>query len=297
VSSSTGSRKRWAPLRTWISKVPATIVALEPGGLVLSDWALPPGAWRELAGILGQVDVRRVLPHIQVPTLVLHRSGDRIVDVNQGRAVAEHIPGARFVELAGIDHIPFLGDADQIVAEVEEFVTGSRTAYEPDRLLATVLFTDIVASTQTAVSLGDRRWRQVLDEHHRRVREELRRYRGREVDTAGDGFLATFDGPGRAIACAVAIGKTVRSLGLEVRAGVHTGEVESMGDRIGGVAVHIGARVAAKADPGQVLVSRTVVDLVAGSGLSFNDKGEHELKGIPGRWQLFAVTELRGRAE
>lgn len=249
-----------------------------------------PGAWRELQEIMGQLDVRRVLPHIQAPTLVLHRRGDRIVDVNQGRAVAHRIPGARFVELEGIDHIPFLGDADAIVAEIEEFVTGSRKVSEPDRLLATVLFTDIVASTRTAVSLGDRRWRQLLEEHHRLVREELRRYRGREVDTAGDGFLATFDGPGRAIACALAIIETVRGLGIEVRAGLHTGEVESMGERIGGVAVHIGARVAAQAEPGQVLVSRTVVDLVAGSGVRFADQGEHELKGIPGSWRLFAVN-------
>ena len=249
-----------------------------------------PGAWRELQEIMGQLDVRRVLSHIQVPTLVLHRSGDRVVDVNQGRAVAERIPGARFVELEGIDHIPFLGDADQIIAEVEEFVTGSRSTFEPDRLLATVLFTDIVESTSTAVSVGDRRWRQLLDEHHRLVRDELRRHRGREVDNAGDGFLATFDGPGRAIACALAIGKRVHALGLQIRAGVHTGEVEMMGDRIGGVAVHIGARVAARADAGQVLVSRTVVDLVAGSSLTFEDRGEHELKGIPGKWRLFAVT-------
>lgn len=249
-----------------------------------------PGAWRELQEIMGQLDVRRVLPHIQAPTLVLHRRGDRIVDVNQGRAVAHRIPGARFVELEGIDHIPFLGDPDPIVAEIEEFVTGSRKVSEPDRLLATVLFTDIVASTRTAVSLGDRRWRQLLEEHHRLVREELRRYRGREVDTAGDGFLATFDGPGRAIACALAIIETVRGLGIEVRAGLHTGEVESMGERIGGVAVHIGARVAAQAEPGQVLVSRTVVDLVAGSGVRFADQGEHELKGIPGSWRLFAVN-------
>jgi pimeloyl-ACP methyl ester carboxylesterase len=249
-----------------------------------------PGAWRELQEILGQLDVRQVLPHIKVPTLVLHRSGDRIVGVDQGRAVADRIPGARFVELEGIDHLPFLGDADQIIAEIEEVVTGSRGVIDPDRLLATVLFTDIVASTKTAVSLGDRRWRQLLEEHHRLVREELRRYRGREVDNPGDGFLATFDGPGRAIACAMAIIETVRTLGIDVRAGLHTGEIEAMGAQIGGIAVHIGARVAARAQPGQVLVSRTVVDLVAGSGVTFDDEGEHELKGIPGTWRLFAVT-------
>lgn len=248
-----------------------------------------PGAWRELAEIFGQLDVRRVLPHIQAPTLVLHRRGDRIVDVEQGRAVADRIPGASFVELEGIDHIPFLGDADRIVAEVEEFVTGSRPAPEPDRFLATVLFTDIVGSTRTAAALGDRKWHQLLDEHHRLVREELGRYRGKEIDTAGDGFLATFDGPGRAIACARAICDRVRPLGIEIRTGLHTGEVESMEDNIGGLAVHIGARVAAQAAGGEVLVSRTVADLVAGSGIEFEDRGEHELKGVPGTWRLFAV--------
>jgi class 3 adenylate cyclase len=248
-----------------------------------------PGAWRELAEILGQLDVRQVLVHIQSPTLVLHRTGDRIVDVDQGRAVARLIPDARFVELDGADHIPFLGDSDRIVAEVEEFVTGSRSAPEPERFLATVLFTDIVASTQTAADLGDHRWHELLDEHHRLVREQLARFRGREIDTAGDGFLATFDGPGRAISCALAACEKVRQAGLEIRAGIHTGEVESMGDKIGGLAVHIGARVAAEAAPGEVLVSRTVVDLVAGSDTRFRERGEHQLKGIPGTWKLFAV--------
>lgn len=248
-----------------------------------------PGAWRELAGILGELDVREVLPSIQIPTLVLHRNGDRIVDVDQGRAVANRIPRARFVELEGGDHIPFLGDADRIVAEVEEFVTGSRPAPETDRFLATVLFTDIVGSTRTAAALGDRQWHQLLDEHHRLVREELDRYRGKEIDTAGDGFLATFDGPGRAIACARAICTRVQSLGVEIRTGLHTGEVESMGDKIGGLAVHIGARIAAQAAGSEVLVSRTVTDLVAGSGIEFEDRGEHELKGVPGSWKLFAV--------
>jgi class 3 adenylate cyclase/pimeloyl-ACP methyl ester carboxylesterase len=248
-----------------------------------------PATWRELQEIMGELDVRRVLPHIRVPTLVLHRGGDRIVDVGQGRAIADNIPDARFVELDGIDHIPFLGDPDQIIGEVEEFVTGSRTTFKPDRHLATVLFTDIVASTETAASLGDRRWREVLEGHRRLVRDELRRYQGQEVDTAGDGFLATFDGPGRAITCALAIVKSVRSLGIEIRAGLHTGEVEAVDDRIGGLAVHIGARVAAHAEAGQVLVSRTVVDLVTGSGIEFDDQGEHDLKGIPGNWRLLAV--------
>lgn len=248
-----------------------------------------PGAWRELAEILGQLDVRRVLPYIQAPTLVLHRTGDRIVDFDQGRAIADRIPDARFVELEGADHIVFLGDADRIVDEVEEFVTGSRSAPEPERFLATVLFTDIVGSTRIAAELGDRGWHELLDAHHRLVREELARYRGREIDTAGDGFLACFDGPGRAIGCARSACERVSQLGIEIRAGIHTGEVEAMGDKIGGLAVHIGARVAALAAGGEVLVSRTVVDLVAGSGTNFEPRGEHQLKGVPGTWGLFAV--------
>ena len=250
-----------------------------------------PGAWRELAEILGQVDVRAVLPHIQAPTLVLHRRGDRISDVAQGRAIAERIPDARFVELNGEDHIPFLGDPDAIVDEIEEFLTGVRPAPEPDRMLATVLFTDIVSSTQRAAELGDRRWHDLLDQHNRVVRGLLDRYRGREIDTAGDGFLASFDGPARAIRCALEICQSIRTLGIETRAGLHTGEVELIGDRIGGIAVHIGARVSAVASPGEVLVSRTVVDLVAGSGIEFEDRGERELRGVPGTWKLFAATD------
>jgi class 3 adenylate cyclase len=249
-----------------------------------------PGAWRELAEILGQVDVRSVLPHIQAPTLVLQRSGDRISDVGQGRAITERIPDARFVELKGQDHIPILGDPDTIVDEIEEFLTGVRPAPEPDRILATVLFTDIVGSTKRAAELGDHRWHDLLDQHHRVVRGQLDRFRGREIDTAGDGFLASFDGPARAIRCALEICQDVHNLGIETRAGIHTGEVELIGDGIGGIAVHIGARVSAVAGPGEVLVSRTVVDLVAGSGIEFDDRGEHELKGVPGTWRLFAVT-------
>jgi class 3 adenylate cyclase/pimeloyl-ACP methyl ester carboxylesterase len=248
-----------------------------------------PGAWRELQEIMARLDVRSVLGQIQAPTLVLHRSGDRVVDVRQGRAVADAIPGATFVELPGNYHIPFLGDVDVLVDHVEEFLTGVRPAPQPDRMLATVLFTDIVGSTERAAAMGDRRWRELLTDHHRVVREALDRHRGREVGTAGDGFLATFDGPARAIHCGCEITTRVRDLGLEVRAGVHTGEVELMGDDIGGIAVHLGARVAALAGAGEVLVSRTVVDLVAGSGLSFEDRGEHELKGVPGSWRLFAV--------
>ena len=220
-----------------------------------------PGDWRELAEILGQVDVRAVLAHIQAPTLVLHRTGDRIVDVAQGRAIAEMIPGAKFVQLEGEDHFPILGDPDAIVDEIEEFLTGVRPTPEHDRMLATVLFTDIVGSTKLAVELGDRRWRDLLVEHHSVVRNQLDRFRGKEIDTAGDGFLASFDGPARAIRCAHEICKSVHSLGIETRAGLHTGEVEVIGDKIGGIAVHIGARVSALADPGEVLVSRIVVTL------------------------------------
>jgi len=249
-----------------------------------------PGAWKELATILSQLDVRAVLPLVQAPTLVLHRRGDRVIDVGQGRAIAERIPNARFVELAGDDHLPILGDSDAIVDEIEEFLTGVRSAPEPDRMLTTVLFTDIVDSTKRAAELGDQRWRALLLEHAAFVRSRLARFHGIEVNTTGDGFLATFDGPARAIRCALDICEGVRSLGLEVRAGVHTGEVEVIGTDIGGIAVHIGARISALAQPGRVLVSRIVVDLVGGSGIEFEAWGEHTLKGVPGPWTLFEVA-------
>jgi class 3 adenylate cyclase len=203
--------------------------------------------------------------------------------------MAERIPGAKLVELPGRDHLPWGEDADQILDEIEEFLTGVRHGPEPDRVLATVLFTDIVGSTEKAAALGDRRWRDLLEGHHRVVRLELGRYRGREVDTAGDGFLATFDGPARAVRCASAVTEGVRALGLDVRAGLHTGEIELHGDKVSGLAVHIGARVAAAAGPGEVLVSSTVKDLVAGSGLRFQDRGSQALKGVPGEWHLFAL--------
>ena len=204
--------------------------------------------------------------------------------------MAEQISGARFVELAGDDHWPWTSNADDIVDEVEEFLTGERHEFEPDRMLATVLFTDIVGSTERAVELGDNRWRELLNRHHAIVRRELVRHRGREVDTAGDGFLATFDGPGRGIRCASGIVEAVSTLGIEIRAGLHTGECELMNGDIGGIAVHTGARVSSKAGPGEVLVSSTVKDLVAGSGFEFEDRGSHELKGVPGEWRLFAVA-------
>ena len=205
------------------------------------------------------------------------------------RYMAQRIPGAKLVEFPGVDHLAWVGDQNAILDEVQQFLTGERYVPEPDRVLSTVLFTDIVGSTQKAVELGDGRWRALLEEHHRLVRAELTRFRGREIDTAGDGFLASFDAPARAIRCACAVRDAVRPLGVEIRAGLHTGECEVMGEKVGGIAVHIGARVAALADPGEVWVSATVRDLVAGSGLRFQDRNARELKGIPGEWRLFAV--------
>lgn len=248
-----------------------------------------PGANLTLLRMNTEMDVRHVLPAIRVPTLILHSVGDRALDVQGSRYMAQRIPGAKYVELPGIDHLPWLSDADAILEEVEEFLTGVRHGPEPDRVLATVMFTDIVGATERAAALGDRRWRDLLDAHHAVVRRELVRFRGREIDTAGDGFLATFDGPARAIRCACVIRDATRQLGLEIRAGLHTGECEVIGDRVSGIAVHIGARVAASAAPSEVLVSSTVKDLVAGSGLRFADRGAQVLKGVPGQWLLFAV--------
>jgi pimeloyl-ACP methyl ester carboxylesterase len=251
--------------------------------------AASPGAAKALILMNSQIDVRHVLPSVHVPTLVLHRAGDPDSRADEGRYIAERIAGARFVELDGEDHFVSI-NPDQILDEVEEFLTGVRRGAEPDRVLATVLFTDIVGSTVRASELGDRRWRELLQRHHAVVRRELDRYQGREVDTAGDGFLATFDGPARAIRCAHAVGDALRDLGLEVRSGLHTGECEVLGDKVAGIAVHTGARVAARAEPDEVLVSSTVKDLVAGSGIEFKDRGEHELKGV-GTWRLYSVVD------
>ena len=252
--------------------------------------AASPGAARALILMNSEMDVRHVLPAIRVPTLVMHRSGDLDARVEEGRYIAERIPGARFVELPGEDHVPWI-DAEGFLEEVEEFLTGQRPAPEPDRVLATILFTDIVGSTAMAAKLGDRRWAELLQAHHAAVRRELERWRGQELDTAGDGFFAAFDGPARAVRCALAVRDAVRALGLDVRAGVHTGECERLDGTLGGIAVHIGARVSAQADAGEVLVSSTVKDLVAGSGLAFEDRGGHELKGVPGSWRLFEVVD------
>ncbi|HSC74454.1 MAG TPA: adenylate/guanylate cyclase domain-containing protein [Gaiellaceae bacterium] len=236
-----------------------------------------------------EIDVRDIVPAVKVPTLVLHRSGDRVCHVENGRFLARHIPGARYVELPGEDHSLWTEASDEIVAEIREFLTGVREPEAPDRVVSTVLFTDIVGSTGRARDLGDRRWRDLVDRHHELVRRDLARFRGREIDTAGDGFFATFDGPARGIRSAKAIVDSVRTLGLEIRAGLHTGEVELAGDAVRGIAVHTGARVAAQAAPGEVLVSQTVKDLVAGSGIDFEDRGTRELKGVPGEWRLYAV--------
>jgi len=248
-----------------------------------------PGAYRELARIFIELDIRSVLPSIQTPTLVLHRTDDRVVPAAQCRAVAEHIPNARLVELPGIDHIPFLGDWEGLVAEIEEFLTGTRPAPEPERVLATVMFSDIVGSTETAAAVGDRRWKELLSEHRELVRRQLSAFRATERDTAGDGFMATFDGPARAIRCAQAIIEATGATGLEVRAGIHTGECELVEAGLAGIAVHIAARVVAAAGPGDVVVSSTVKDLVAGSGIRFDDLGTRSLKGVPEGWRLYRV--------
>lgn len=237
-----------------------------------------------------QIDTTAILATIGVPTLCIYRTGDKDVNVEEGRWIASRIPGARFVELPGVDHFFAAGETELMLAEIQEFVTGYRSSAAPDRVLATVLFTDIVSSTERAAALGDTEWRNLLERHNQVIRGELAKYRGREVGTAGDGFLATFDGPARAIAAAQTISKAIKPLGLEVRAGLHTGEVEVVGDDVAGVAVHIGARISSLARAGEVLVSRTVKDLVAGSGIEFEDRGIHSLKGIPDEWQVFAAV-------
>lgn len=248
-----------------------------------------PSAAVALLRMNTQIDIRAVLPTINVPTLVLHRSKDRDANIEEGRFLARAIPNAKFVELAGDDHLPWVGDRDAVLDEIQEFLTGIRPGRDIDRALATLLFTDVVGSTEHLAREGDKAWRDMLDHHHALVRRELRAHRGREINTAGDGFFASFDGPARAVRCALAIDAGSRQLGLEVRAGVHTGEVEMHGDDLAGIAVHIGARIAALATPGEVLVSATVRDLVSGSGLQFEDRGTQVLKGVPGEWRLFAA--------
>jgi pimeloyl-ACP methyl ester carboxylesterase len=252
--------------------------------------AASPAMVQKIFEMFLDIDVRTVLPTIHVPTLVLHRRGDRVVNRRAGEALAAAIPGARYVELPGIDHTPWAGDADRVLGEMEEFLTGTRTLPEPDRVLATVMITDIVGSTERATELGDARWLELLDAHHAAVRGELARFRGREVKTLGDGFLATFDGPARAVRCGQAIAGEARKLGIEVRVGLHTGEVELMGDDVGGIAVHIAARVGELATGGEVLASSTIRDLVAGSGIQFVDRGSKRLPGIADEWRLVAAA-------
>ena len=246
-----------------------------------------PGAAKALRLMNAEIDVRDLLPTISVPTLVLHRARESWRDGS--RFMGEHIPGAHVVELPGNDHLPWEGDAESSLDEIERFLAGVRDEVEPGGVLATLLFTDIAGSTAKAAELGDRAWQDLLTKHRRLVRAQLARFRGREVDMAGDGVFATFDGPARAVRCASAIAHGLEALGLYVRAGVHTGEIELANGGVRGVAVHIGARIAAAAGPGEVLVSSTVKDLVAGSGIAFEERGEHELDGVPGTWRLFTA--------
>jgi len=248
-----------------------------------------PGAARDLILMNSQIDVRAVLPAISAPTLVLHRRDDHDSRSAEGRYIAAHVPHARFIELDGEDHLPWI-NGDQVLDEVEEFLTGVRPVQAAERVLATVMFTDIVASTEHLAQLGDRAWRDVLAAHNQIVRAELQRYRGQEVGTAGDGFLATFDGPARAIRCGQALTRAVHELGVDIRVGLHTGEVEWIGSDVRGIAVHIAARVTALAGSGEVLTSSTVRDLVAGAGIEFEVRGRHSLKGVPGEWQIYLAT-------
>lgn len=235
------------------------------------------------------IDVREILPVVHVPTLVLHRAGDRAINVEEGRYLEQHIPGAKFVELRGDDHLWWVGESDSVVEEIQEFLTGERPVTERDRVLATVLFTDIVESTKRAAEVGDRRWRDLLDRHNMMMRTEIHRFKGRVVKSTGDGFLATFDGPARAIHCAFAVREQMERWGIEIRSALHTGEIELIEGDVGGIAVHIAARVLEVAQPGEIWASRTVKDLVAGSSFKFSEQGTYGLKGIAGEWPLFAV--------
>ena len=251
--------------------------------------AANPSAVRAYEIMNGQIDTRPILPSIQAPTLVMNRTGDPCARIEAARDMASRIPGAKFKEYPGNSHSMMLDDMETILSDIQEFITGERPIDSYDRILATVLFVDIASSTERAATLGDTRWRNVLNAYYAIVRKEFSRFRGKERNTTGDGFLATFDGPARAIRCALAIAQTVKQLGIDVRVSVHTGECELMGDNVGGIAVHIGARIMAQAEPGNVLVSGTVKDLVSGSGIDFEDRGVYQLKGVPGEWRLFAA--------
>jgi pimeloyl-ACP methyl ester carboxylesterase len=285
-----------AALEAWGEGVTLTLLAPSVLGTDEQPWwgrferaAISPSTLKILMAANMELDLRSALPTIQAPTLVMHRDGD-MIPIGGARYVAERIPNARFVELHGDDHWPWVYDPDEVCDHIEEFLTGHRAAPKTDRVLATVMFTDIVGSTERATELGDRRWRELLDAHEQLTRSELERHQGREVKTTGDGVLATFDGPARGIRCARAVAEGTDRLGLPIRAGLHTGECEIRDSDIGGIAVHIGARVMAEAGPGEVLVSRTVKDLTVGSDIAFEDRGACRLKGVPGEWELFAVT-------
>jgi pimeloyl-ACP methyl ester carboxylesterase len=316
VLYATFARATWAPDYDWAwpaeerARYQEQVVEHWGEGLVASgvaprqagdpsfmDWAgrlerlaASPSTIRRIFELIGEFDVRDVLPSIRVPTLVMHRTDDSFIKVEHSRYIASKVPGARFVELQGGDNMFSIGDSEALIGEIEEFLTGTRHEREPDRMLATVLFTDICDSTQKAAELGDRGWRYLLERHDALFRQALTRHRGREVKRTGDGFLATFDGPARAIRCAASIADSMGSLGLQVRAGLHTGELEVMDGDLGGLAVHIAARVMSCAGPNEVLVSGTVKDLVVGSGIDFEDRGQRELRGVPGEWRLYAVN-------
>ncbi len=256
----------------------------------LQRLSVPPGAIGHYVRQSIMSDVAGELPAISTPTLVLNRTGNRVVSTELSREVASMIPNARYVELPGTDHLVYSEDIGRVVDEIQEFITGARSGSDPDRTLATLLFTDIVDSTNLAATLGDRRWRDVLDRHHAILRAEVERFGGRQVNTTGDGIFAAFGAPRNAVRCAMAAAAAVPSLGIQIRAGVHTGEVEVRGEDLGGLAVHIAARIAAQASPGEVLVSSTVRELMAGSELRFDDRGERRIKGVPGLWRLFAAS-------
>jgi class 3 adenylate cyclase/esterase/lipase len=283
--------KQWG--QGWVTAGVAPSKVQDPGFMEwagrLERLAASPATIRRIFDLIGEFDVRDVLPSIRVPTLVMHRRDDSFIKVDHSRYIASKIPGARYVELEGEDNMFSLGDAEAVLGEIEEFLTGTRHEREPDRMLATVLFTDICDSTARAAEMGDRGWRFLLERHDALFRQALERHRGREVKRTGDGFMATFDGPARAIRCAASIAEAMGSLGLQIRAGLHTGELEVMDGDLGGLAVHIASRVMGAAGPNEVLVSGTVKDLVVGSGIDFEDRGERELRGVPGEWRLYAV--------
>lgn len=292
VAESEGFERAWAnPARIAEYYAPS-----RAGDQAFIDWigrwlrlSASPKAAAALNTASSYIDVTDVLPQIRVPTLLLYRLEDQDVLIDEGRYIASRIPGAKLVELHGADHFFYAGDTEPILQEIEEFVTGYRAAAEPERVLRTVLFTDIVGSTDTAAAMGDRRWRALIDRHNRVVRADLAKWRGTEVNTTGDGFLATFDSPARAISCAQAIRSDVAALGMGIRCGIHTGEIELLGADVAGLAVNIAARVTDSAGSGEVVVSRTVKDLVVGAGFSFTSRGRHQLKGVPEAWELFAV--------